>query len=228
MRRRTDGLAPDSLCCGDMKTNSALQWQFLPIFSLEHGRFAYYADFALYALAVLGLGGLLAYAAPHGQGLVMLAYLGLGMFIWSFAEYLLHRFVLHGLQPFCRWHAAHHQRPRALISTPTLLSAALIILLVFLPALALGELWRATALTLGVLTGYLAYAITHHATHHLRAGNRWLRRRKHWHALHHRRAGRPGFYGVTSGFWDYVFGSTPFPPPLVTEAPVPISTGERA
>ena len=130
-----------------------------------------------------------------------------GLVSWTAIEYALHRFVLHGMQPFARWHAEHHQRPRALICSPTIVSASLIVTLVFLPALLLGGLWRACALTLGVLAGYLAYAITHHATHHWRADNAWMKDRKRWHALHHRQADHPGHYGVTSAFWDHVFGS---------------------
>jgi sterol desaturase/sphingolipid hydroxylase (fatty acid hydroxylase superfamily) len=115
--------------------------------------------------------------------------------------------VLHGLQPFARWHAEHHLRPAALICAPTVLSASLILLLVFLPALVIGGAWPACALSFGLLTGYLAYAITHHATHHWRTDNRWLLRRKRWHARHHSASRNGGHDGVTSGFWDRVFGS---------------------
>lgn len=129
-----------------------------------------------------------------------------GLLGWTAVEYALHRFVVHGLQPFQRWHAQHHQRPRALICAPTMLSATLIATLVFLPALVLGDLWRACALTLGLVTGYLGYAVTHHATHHWCADSVWLKQRKQWHAQHHH-AMEPQCFGVTSGFWDHVFGT---------------------
>jgi cyclopropane-fatty-acyl-phospholipid synthase len=117
----------------------------------------------------------------------------------------LHRFVLHGLEPFLSWHAKHHERPMALMSTPTLLSTSLVALLVFLPAVLAAGFWRASALTLGVTAGYLAYALTHHATHHWRSSGPWMTRRKRWHARHHHMA---ACYGVSSSFWDRVFGST--------------------
>ena len=178
------------------------------LFALEHSKVAYRADFALYGTAVAVLAAVLWVAGPRQQWLTMLALVLLGLGGWTAIEYALHRFVLHGLQPFRRWHAQHHQRPTALICTPTVLSATLIAALVFLPALAWGNLWRACALTLGLLGGYLVYTITHHATHHWRADNAWLKQRKRWHALHHHRAvGKPGCYGVTSAFWDRVFGS---------------------
>ena len=177
------------------------------LMTLEHSKAAYRADFALYASAVAGLATFLLVTSPQERWLAITTFALLGLLGWTAIEYGLHRFVLHGLPPFRRWHAAHHDRPQALICAPTLVSAALIASLVFLPALLLGDLWRACALTLGVLAGYLAYAVTHHATHHWRADNPWLQRRKRWHALHHH-AGEPGCYGVTSPFWDHVFGSS--------------------
>ena len=182
----------------------------MSLFKLEHSRWAYRADFALYGGAVAWFATFLLVAGPRGMRLEIWALALLGLVGWSALEYALHRFVLHGLQPFQRWHAEHHERPTALICAPTVLSATLIAALIFLPALLLGNLWRACALTLGVLAGYLAYATTHHATHHWRADSAWLRGRKRWHALnHHRRHhnDQPGCYGVTSGFWDQVFGS---------------------
>lgn len=176
------------------------------LFALEHSRAAYRADFVLYGAVVTALPAFLMFARPVGEwpGLAALALLGLAA--WTLIEYAMHRFVLHGLPPFRGWHAQHHERPTARIASPTILSASLIFGLVFLPALALGDLWTACALTLGVLAGYLGYAITHHATHHWQVDNAWLKRRKRAHALHHHLA-QPGGYGVTSTFWDRVFGS---------------------
>ena len=176
------------------------------VFTLEQSKAAYRADFALYGAAVMFLSTFLIMAGPQDHQLQLFAIALAGLATWTFIEYILHRFVLHGLHPFQRWHTVHHQRPTALICTPTILSALLICTLVFLPALWLGGAWRACALTIGLLIGYLVYTITHHATHHWRANNAWLRRRKHWHALHHHKS-QPGYYGVTSAFWDYVFGS---------------------
>ncbi len=177
------------------------------VFTLEHGRLAYLADFALYGSAVVMLAAFLLIAGPSEQRLEIVAFATVGLGGWTAIEYVLHRFVLHGLQPFRRWHVEHHRRPVALICTPTILSATLIVVLVFLPSLLLGDLWRACALTFGLLCGYLGYAITHHAVHHWRADTAWLKKRKRWHALHHH-SEQAGCYGVTSSFWDLVFGST--------------------
>ncbi|QPF74051.1 hypothetical protein G8A07_14760 [Roseateles sp. DAIF2] len=178
-------------------------------FFLEHSRWAYRADIGLYGVAVLLLGLRLLFESSGIDVPILLALVLLGLLGWSLLEYVLHRFVLHGLQPFAAWHADHHRRPTALICAPTLLSGGLIGLLVFLPALLLLGAWNAQALTLGVLSGYLVYTLIHHATHHWRAdSNAWLLRRKRWHARHHGHAA-PRCYGVSSGFWDHVFGSAP-------------------
>jgi sterol desaturase/sphingolipid hydroxylase (fatty acid hydroxylase superfamily) len=178
------------------------------LFTLEHGKAAYRVDFAAYGTAVVALAAFLVASTPHARQLEIGVLACVALMSWTAIEYALHRFVLHGLEPFRSWHAEHHRRPTALICTPTILSAALIATLVFLPALLLGDVWRACALTLGVLTGYLAYATTHHAIHHWRARSAWLKRRKYWHAMHHLPVAQPGCFGVTSAFWDRVFGST--------------------
>lgn len=175
--------------------------------SLEHGKWAYFADFALYGMAVLALAIYLFIASPPLERLDVAVYALLGLAGWTGIEYALHRFVLHGLPVFRAWHQQHHRRPTSLICTPTILSATLIATLFFAPAVMLTSYWRAAALTLGMLSGYLAYTITHHAIHHWRSENAWLKRRKHWHALHHATS-RSICYGVTSAFWDHVLDST--------------------
>jgi len=179
----------------------------MSLFTLEHSKAAYGADFVVYCSAVVMLAAFLLLSGPRSQRLVLAVLVLAGLAGWTLVEYALHRFVMHGLQPFSRLHAQHHKRPTARIYTPTLLSATLIVTLVFLPAWAMSSFWQACSLTLGVLTGYLVYSITHHATHNWRAGNAWTRRRKRWHALHHQDGPQPGYYGVTSAFWDHVFGS---------------------
>ena len=177
------------------------------LLSLKHSKTAYSADFAVYGGAVAVLTAALVAFVPPSLGLRTAGLAVGGLLGWTAIEYVLHRFVLHGLQPFKSWHAEHHNKPTALICSPTLLSAGLILGLFFIPALLLFGLRAATALTLGLLTGYLAYSVIHHATHHWHFETAWFKRRKRWHALHHAQAVAPGYYGVTSGFWDLVFGS---------------------
>lgn len=185
--------------------------------TIEPSRWAYRADFCVYGAALLALGAALL-AGPADPRL--LAWGLAGLLGWTLLEYLLHRFVLHGLPPFKRWHAEHHRRPQALIAAPTLLTAGLFAALL-LPAARWLAGGPALALSFGLLGGYLAYALIHHAMHQpgpaaaMRVGRRWRQRRRQWHALHHRRMApvtgtmparaAPGHYGVSTAFWDRVF-----------------------
>jgi sterol desaturase/sphingolipid hydroxylase (fatty acid hydroxylase superfamily) len=192
------------------------------LLSLEQDEALVRADFAFYGSLVVVFAGVTLASAPAGDGWQALAWVLAGLSGWTLAEYGLHRFVLHGVQPFARWHALHHARPQALIATPTVLTAALFAGLVVAPAWWLLPAWSAAALVLGVAIGYFAYIAMHHAVHHTRDAHVWLRGPKRWHAVHHR-VGSQACYGVSLPLWDHVFGSarplvrqrtdTPPPPP---------------
>lgn len=184
--------------------------------SMEHGKRAYWADILLYLGAVMLLAMLLAARGPSQRQLSLLAVALAGLLGWTLFEYLLHRVVLHALPPFKRWHAMHHRRPAALIGTPTLLSAPLFATLFFLLPLWLGDFWLACALSLGVLAGYSVYSLTHHAIHHGTGRSPLLLHLRRRHARHHQ-GGVGGNYGVTSGLWDRVFGSS-LPPRIRSHA----------
>lgn len=181
---------------------------FGQLFALKHSKAAYLADFVLLYASIAGLAGFLFVTVTRESLGEFAAFALMGLGGWTLVEYVLHRFVLHGLEPFQRWHALHHQRQSDLIYAPTILTVSVITGLVLLPAWMLGDLSRACELMLGLLIGYLAYSITHHAVHHWSGDSTWLRRRKRWHSLHHRPSQPPGRYGVTTAFWDHVFRST--------------------
>ena len=194
----------------------------MTLLTLEHSPAAYRADFALYGAACLTLASFILLGRPPHSGSALALWVLSGGAGWTLAEYLLHRFVLHGLPPFEAWHLEHHRRPTALMGSPTLVSATLFASLVSAPAWWLLGGWPAAALSLGMLSGYLVYGLVHHATHHAAepAGSmpglqsEWLVRRRRWHALHHakRPAGAPTIhFGVSSGLWDAVFGTARAP-----------------
>ena len=178
----------------------------MTLFKLEHAKPFYYADFVAYVLIIVLVSGLLIGDAPRDEWRQIALSVAGGLAAWPFIEYALHRYVMHRLEPFRGWHMEHHHRPRAFICTPTIFSAGLIFTLVFLPALASENRWAATGLTLGVTIGYLAFSWIHHAIHYWRADSAWLRKRKRLHNLHHR-AGSACNYGVSTSFWDEVFGT---------------------
>jgi sterol desaturase/sphingolipid hydroxylase (fatty acid hydroxylase superfamily) len=184
----------------------------MALLSLEHSRVAYGFDFALYGAAAASLAAALVWSSSPGQAASGGAWLCAGLLVWTWLEYSIHRFILHGVQPFRGWHAQHHQRPTALIYSPTLISAALIGCGVFLPAWQWGGVRVACAVTLGIVLGNLGYSITHHAAHHWRARSAWGRARKRWHAAHHQSGSQlrgqtlpqAVCFGVTTGFWDHL------------------------
>lgn len=187
-------------------------------FSLEQDRFAARADLGFYSLAALVLAAMTLAEIPAHQGWSAAAWVLSGLVGWTLAEYGLHRFVLHGLQPFKRWHALHHARPQALIATPTLLTAVLFAILVMAPAWWLLPAWQASALMLGVMVGYLTYILMHHAAHHASGGGTALSWHRRWHGAHHR-PGTSSCYGVSVPLWDHVFGSARVQVRTTTQGP---------
>ncbi len=175
----------------------------MKIFAIEHSRIGYFIDSACYLAAILLLSVFLLFAAPRSAWTKTLVAVTTGLLVWSLIEYVMHRFVLHHIAPFRQLHEEHHRRPQALLATPTLLSAALIVAFVFLPATLLGNLWIGCGITLGVATGYFAFGLMHYAVHHWRLRGTWLMQRQRLHALHHHSPDL--YYGVTNSLWDHVF-----------------------
>jgi len=143
----------------------------------------------------------------------------LGLFLWTFAEYTLHRFLFH-YRPrtprqeriFFLFHGIHHAQPqvktRLVMPFPVSIPMALILygLLYLIVAVLLGVPHWVSPLMSGFLIGYLAYDLTHYATHHwpMRSGvAKYLKRH---HMQHHYKAPNTRF-GVSSPLWDFVFGT---------------------
>ena len=158
---------------------------------------------------------------------------GLGMLLWTWIEYSLHRWAFHLDEwvPDNRWcrlahfllHGVHHKIPMdryRLVMPPAL--AAVIAVFVY-------NVMRVALLSTGVLSnvmdfhmvwaggivGYMCYDMLHYAEHHARLekvpviGN-YLTFMKKYHMKHH--YGDAGShqlgYGITSTLWDHVFGTT--------------------
>ena len=81
-------------------------------------RAGFFADFLL---CPLGIGALVTYALMLGpapeRSEFAVAFI-VGAVFWTLAEYLLHRFFLHGVPPLRRAHLLHHCAPQALIGAP--------------------------------------------------------------------------------------------------------------
>jgi sterol desaturase/sphingolipid hydroxylase (fatty acid hydroxylase superfamily) len=144
-----------------------------------------------------------------------------GLFVWSFMEYMMHRFVFH-FQPrnaqqekiIFLFHGVHHAQPqlKTRLVMPPVLSVPLAFLFYGLFNLLFGVIfgvphWIAPLFS-GTITGYLIYDMTHYATHHfgMRAG--WLKWLKRYHMMHHWKTPNER-YGVSSPLWDKIFGTMP-------------------
>jgi sterol desaturase/sphingolipid hydroxylase (fatty acid hydroxylase superfamily) len=174
---------------------------------MKMSKIVYFSEFLLFPplilIAVL-LG--LRYSTPPRLSVCLTAY-GVGLVVWTLIEYVFHRALFHHAPFLSRIHDLHHQAPKELIGTPGWLA----VLAVF--AGLAGPLWLAigfnlgTAVVAGFLTGYLWYVFVHYATHHWQPRrNSYLYRARLRHSRHHYLS-QEGNFGVTTAFWDRVFGT---------------------
>jgi dihydroceramide fatty acyl 2-hydroxylase len=168
--------------------------------------------FLLRAVANRSAGGLPAY--------IPLGFLG-GIFLWTFAEHTLHRFVFH-YRPRNAWqerltflfHGIHHAQPqcKTRLVMPPAVSVPMAFLFYGLFTLLFSSLLGAPQwvdpLFAGFILGYLAYDMIHYATHHFRMRSTIGRYLKRHHMRHHYKTPNQRF-GVSSPLWDYVFGTLP-------------------
>jgi sterol desaturase/sphingolipid hydroxylase (fatty acid hydroxylase superfamily) len=121
-------------------------------------------------------------AVPFAGGVVAL----------TLAEYVVHRFVLHGFAP--TEHRQHHANPDR---------AVLTIFWQIWICFALVYLIAGGAFVAGALVAYAWYLFVHHCAHH-GPDKLPLRLLKH-HQSHHRFATRN--FGVSTTLWDHLFGT---------------------
>lgn len=145
-------------------------------------------------------------ATLHAGAVVALVLAGLGA--WTLVEYLLHRWMLHDVDPFRAWHLAHHADACAPIRVPVVFSALLVLGLVGVPALLFGPGGIAAPLSAGLVLGNMLQEAVHHRLHDTRPVGRWLEDRRRLHGFHHFHDERRG-YGTLTDFWDRVFATLP-------------------
>jgi dihydroceramide fatty acyl 2-hydroxylase len=167
----------------------------------------------LFWLPILGYAGLHGY--QQGVGLVQgMGLLLLGVLLWTFAEYVLHRYVFHYLGPRL-WqrrmhfvlHGVHHDFPQDSGRLVMPLGASIPMgagFYLFFRAVA-GPVF-VDPLFIGFALGYLTYDGTHYAIHHFRMSSRWGKWIKRHHMIHHH-TGAHARWGVSSPLWDWIFGT---------------------
>ena len=142
-----------------------------------------------------------------------------GLFLWTFAEYMLHRFLFHHKPGTPRqerilflFHGIHHAQPqvktRLVMPFPVTIPMALLFFGLFY--LVLGVILKVpqwiAPLMAGYMSGYLAYDLIHYSTHHMPMRSGVARYLKRHHMQHHYKD--PGTrFGVSSPLWDKVFGT---------------------
>ena len=140
-----------------------------------------------------------------------------GAFLWTFAEYLLHRFAmhhLHGRGIMSREHLEHHVTSQWHFDVNHILSWTGMLLVGFAgfaPVAAWLASWTiGIAIAVGWACGYFHYE-ARHALAHLRNPTtrytRWVAR----HHFHHHFGHPMANHGVSVPWWDHVFGTSERP-----------------
>jgi len=145
----------------------------------------------------------------------------IGIVLWTFIEYTLHRFVFHFRargktqeRIIFLFHGVHHAQPqcKTRLVMPPAVSIPLGFVFYGLYTLLFGTIiqipWWIHPLFAGTIFGYLTYDMIHYATHHLPMRNGYAKFLKRYHMQHHFKTPYQRF-GVSSPLWDYVFRTIP-------------------
>ena len=196
---------------GNPKTCRMFETDFLEKFSRIHPA----TPFVVYIPVVLA-----AFYRSHGAGVGIATELGLGaagLFLWTLAEYVLHRYVFHwtnetswGRRFHFLAHGVHHDFPSDgdRLVMPLLTSIPLAFIFYGLFYVAFGSTRLADPFFAGFAIGYLAYDGTHYALHHFKQTSRIGKFVKRHHMLHHH-ADHDGGFGVSTPLWDVIFRTMP-------------------
>ncbi len=144
-----------------------------------------------------------------------------GLFIWTFVEYILHRFVFHfpakndwQKKITFLFHGIHHDYPRdkSRLVMPPVVSIPLAALFFALFYIVLDRVlliphWLSPVFS-GFILGYILYDMLHYGTHHFPIKRGYLRSVRQHHMHHHFQTPDMRF-GVSSPLWDYVFNTLP-------------------
>jgi sterol desaturase/sphingolipid hydroxylase (fatty acid hydroxylase superfamily) len=129
---------------------------------------------------------------------------------WTLLEYVLHRFVFHATSakgPGAKEHRRHHAQVDYFAPSWQKALAALAATAIVMPSFALVVgVQLGFACTLGFISMYLLYEILHRRAHTRPPRGRYGRWRRKNHFAHHFVDPRLA-QGVTTPFWDLVFGT---------------------
>lgn len=138
----------------------------------------------------------------------------LGILVFTWVEYNVHRYIFH-MKVYSKFreklqytlHGVHHEFPKDKdrLAMPPLLSVTISTVLLLLLRLVMGDF--AFSFLPGFLVGYSAYLLVHYMVHVYAPPKNifkvlWIN-----HSIHHYKHGE-NVFGVSSPFWDYIYGTT--------------------
>ena len=150
-----------------------------------------------------------------GEVVYLVSLFFVGLLFFSLFEYMIHRFAFHmedddGIKTWIKYHfhGVHHEFPKDMgrLAMPPLVSATLATILYFVFTSTMGV--YAYGFLPGFLTGYATYLWIHFAVHVYRPPNNFLKSLWVLHGIHHYKDDHVA-YGVSSHFWDILFGTMP-------------------
>lgn len=164
------------------------------------------------------ISGLLIYYGIIEKGFTtpqMILLFFVGMFVFTFVEYVIHRFIYHikphndAMKEFSyKAHGIHHDYPKdkQRLAMPPVIALMLATFFFIFYRVLMGDL--VFGFLAGFLMGYTLYLCIHYAIHIFKVPSNFLKTLWHHHAIHHYRQPNKAF-GVSSTLWDHVFGTMP-------------------
>ena len=139
----------------------------------------------------------------------------LGLVVFTLVEYVVHRFLYHSGEDYkdeVNWqykvHGVHHIFPKDkdLLAMPIPLALFLSVILILFFYLIMGS--NVFFFYPGFLSGYAIYLYIHYIVHAYKPPKNAFRFLWRHHLIHHY-SDEDRAFGVTSPFWDYIFGTMP-------------------
>jgi sterol desaturase/sphingolipid hydroxylase (fatty acid hydroxylase superfamily) len=177
----------------------------------------------VYTLCCAAMLGFAVAAAHTGRAL---AFFGAGFLLWTWVEYQVHRYVLHGRfadgpglwqhflhKSFDHLHWEHHARPWDGNHVNGTLRDTGPFAMLFLGVSFLAPPYTLSMLVAGVMQAYVCEEWVHHSVHFCNFKSRYFRYIRRHHLYHHSPKGSDVGYGLTSGLWDVLY-ETRIPAPI--------------
>ncbi len=170
----------------------------------------------IYTPLILAL-AILAFRSPHPG--VAFGFVVLGVILYTPIEYLIHRYILHGVFPdhggpisralhrlFDASHADHHARPWDGMYMNGHVDTLWVAIVAF-PLSLLAPYYTLPVFVATLFGCYLFEEWLHYAMHYKHYKNRNFQYVRTHHLYHHSRQGVGLAYGMTSGIWDVILGT---------------------